>query len=327
MPEDSEKTQVRSLRSVIEDGDERHAFVVFLSGTSIGRMVRLPVGSCKMGRSRSSDLVLEEDGVSRLHAEIRLDERGDVHVLDLDSTNGTFVNGRRLKPSSPEPLNDGDRINIGGAILLRFSFRDQLEESFQNELYESAVKDGLTGAYNKRYLLDRLEQEFSYAERHQVPLSVVVLDLDHFKRVNDSYGHDSGDQVLEIVAANISQDLRPHDIFARYGGEEFVLLMRETTLADAMRLAERVRDLVEKIPFAFKGDTVQVTTSIGVASTDGAWHTSGRRLFVTADRNLYRAKQSGRNAVVGPDRAKESAAEAVAEAVAEPPQADGTEEP
>jgi two-component system cell cycle response regulator len=314
MHDDSEKTQVRSLRSVIEDGDERHAFVVFLSGSSIGRMVRLPVGSCKMGRSRSSDLVLEEDGVSRLHAEIQLDDQGQAQVRDLNSTNGTFVNGRRLKGDTPEPVQDGDRINIGGAILLRFSFRDQLEESFQNELYQSAVKDGLTGAYNKRYLLDRLEQEFSYAERHQVPLSVVVLDLDHFKRVNDSFGHDSGDQVLETVSRTISQDLRPHDVFARYGGEEFVLLMRETTLADAMRLAERVRDLVEQIPFSFKDQAVTVTASIGVASTDGAWHTSGRRLFVTADRNLYRAKQSGRNAVVGPDRAKEGASDAPPEA-------------
>lgn len=299
---DDEATQVHELKNLLPQTEEkpRSACLVVLSGSDIGRMHR--VGPLTLlGRSRKCQILLEEDGVSREHAQLRRDRNGQFVIEDLGSTNGTLLNGRTLV--RPTPVADGDKIQIGGAVILKFSLHDALDEDFQQRLYESAVRDHLTGAFNKRYLTERLDQEFAAAERRNRPLSLVVLDLDHFKTVNDTYGHDVGDQVLRQVAETIQGGLRREEVFARYGGEEFVLLMRDTSLADAMRGAERIRALVQRDPIALEdGGVVPITASVGVASTDGAWHHSAMRLFIRADRNLFKAKQAGRNIVVGPRR-------------------------
>ena len=302
MKDDAEKTQVRKLdRNMLAEGQPRHAYLIVLSGSEIGRMLRLSTGKTSIGRSRQCTFLLEEEGISRLHAELLIDNTGAPFIRDNHSTNGTLLNGRPVG-ELPTPVNDGDRIQIGGAVILKFSYQDHLEESFQKRLYSSAVRDPLTGAYNKRYLTERLEQEFAHAERRGMPLSLVVLDLDHFKRINDGYGHACGDEVLRSVAQHVEKHLRREEIFARYGGEEFVVLMRETSLDAAMRAAERIRRLVEGLPIAYGSRTLSVTASLGVASTDGAWHKNALRLFIAADRQLYRAKNLGRNTVCGPER-------------------------
>lgn len=297
-----DKTAAHPIKSILEFQDERQAFLIVLSGANIGKNHRLTEQVNGIGRSRKCQVVLEEDGVSRRHAEIEITSDGTALLADCGSTNGTYLDGRRLKTGERAALTDGARLMLGGSMVLRYSLQDQLDEKFQQKLYESAVRDGLTGAYNKGYILDRLDQEFSYAERHKTPLSLVVMDLDHFKRVNDTHGHDVGDEVLKAFSAAMMQALRPEDVFARYGGEEFVLLMRESTLAHAMRTAERLRAVVEALEIPSGEKTLKITSSLGVASTDGGWHKNGRRLFVQADRNLYKAKQSGRNTVCGPDR-------------------------
>lgn len=300
---DDEATQVRELKNLLGTTEEkpRSACLVVLSGSEIGRMYRVS-SLTTVGRSRSCDIILEEDGISREHARLRRDGAGTFFLEDLGSTNGTLLNGRAVP--APAPVADGDKIQVGGAVILKFSFHDALDEDFQQRLYESAVRDPLTGAFNKRYLTERMDQEFAAAERRTRPLSLVVIDLDHFKAVNDTYGHDVGDQVLRAVSEAIQGGLRREEVFARYGGEEFVVLMRETSLADAMRGAERIRGLIEARPIVLEdGQSITVTASMGVASTDGAWHNSAMRLFIRADRNLYKAKQAGRNTVVGPRRA------------------------
>ncbi|HJN72658.1 MAG TPA: GGDEF domain-containing protein [Myxococcota bacterium] len=303
---DDDKTEANPIKRHYDPSQEdREAFLIVLSGASIGKMHRLADGENTVGRSRKCNVVLEEEGVSRIHARVEADDDG-ARIADNGSTNGTFVNGHKLGAGEQPTLRDGDRIMLGGSMVLRFSLQDELDESFQQQLYESAVRDNLTGAYNKRYLLERLEQEFSYAERHGTPLSLIVLDLDHFKKVNDTHGHAAGDEVLRAVADVIQGAARAEDIFARYGGEEFVLMLRETSLHDTMRYAERLRVLTSEISVVFAGVSIEITCSLGVASTDGAWYKSGRRLFVKADRNLYQAKQSGRNCIFGPERTKKS---------------------
>jgi diguanylate cyclase (GGDEF)-like protein len=301
MKDDSEKTQVRKLNNLIGEGAvKRNAYLIVLSGSEIGRMLRLKAGKTTIGRSRSCTFLIEEEGISRLHAEVHIDEKGQPTVRDAGSTNGTLVNGRSVLKGI-QPLEDGDRIQVGGAVILKFSYQDHLEESFQQRLYSSAVRDPLTGAYNKRYLTERLEQEFAHADRRNVPLSLVVVDLDHFKRINDEYGHACGDEVLRMVAQHVEKHLRREEIFARYGGEEFVILMRETNLESAMRAAERIRRLIQGLSIPFSDKVLRVTASLGVSSTDGAWHKNALRLFISADRQLYRAKNLGRNTVCGPD--------------------------
>jgi len=186
---------------------------------------------------------------------------------------------------------------IGSTTILKFTYADELEENFQQKMYDAALYDGLTRACNKRHFLDRLPVEISYAKRRLTPLSLLMLDVDHFKQVNDQYGHPAGDQVLATIAQIVRGTIRAEDLFARYGGEEFAVLCRDTALSKAMRLGERLRAKVETHVFQHHAQRIPVTISLGVAAlregTDPA-----TQIIADADAALYEAKRGGRNRVM-----------------------------
>ena len=215
-----------------------------------------------LGRGERADVRLADDGVSRRHA-VLLAEGATVTLKDLDSANGTFCNGARIV--EPVRLADGDKISIGGTSILKFTYQDALEEQFNRRLYESAVRDGLTGVYNRRYFDDRLRAEMTYALRHQTSLTVMMADVDHFKRVNDERGHQVGDATLNEVARRLSSEIRGEDVLARYGGEEFAILCRDTEEVQAKSLAERLRRAVAQELSTADASRCQVTISIGIA--------------------------------------------------------------
>jgi diguanylate cyclase (GGDEF)-like protein len=216
----------------------------------------------------------------------------------MKSANGTLLNGQRVERAV---LHDGDKIQVGSTTILKFTYADRLEEDFQQKMYEAALHDGLTRAYTKRYFLDRLPTEVAYARRHATPLSLLMMDVDHFKTVNDTHGHPAGDYVLVLLAQLISTALRTEDLFARYGGEEFVVLCRGVALDNAALLAERLRGRIEGAAFEYQETPIPVTISIGVASyVEQA--DAGTKLIAEADAALYEAKRSGRNRVVRSSR-------------------------
>jgi len=271
---------------------ERNAYLIVLSGRAVGQMFKLTQGEHVLGRSADADIRLDDEGVSRLHAKMRRRSDGTVEVSDLDSTNGTYVNGAQIRHFT---LSDGDRIQIGSVTILKFSYQDSLEEQFQQQLRESAIRDPLTQAYNKRFFNEQLEKDFSHAQRHRLPLSLIMLDVDHFKSINDTHGHPAGDHVLQRLAATIMASLRTEDAFSRVGGEEFAVIMRDCTEPEAMQLAERLRRLVASTQFVYGGKTLPVTISLGVSSFDPARHPRITELVEEADRCLYEAKRRGRN--------------------------------
>lgn len=277
--------------------DEVNAYLIVLSGRSVGKMYKVPVGEVKLGRSLESDIRLEDEGVSRLHARMERTHEGQVILHDLGSTNGTYVNGSKITELS---LHDGDRIQVGSVTILKFSYQDSLEEQFQQQLYESATRDPLTQAYNKRFFDDQLDKDIRHAARHGLALSLVIMDVDHFKRVNDTYGHPAGDHVLQRLAATVMAQLRTEDAFCRLGGEEFGIIMRDCAPQEAAMLAERLRELVQHTRFVYGGEELPVAMSLGVASFDAARHPSAAELVEEADRFLYTAKRGGRNRVCGP---------------------------
>jgi len=247
-----------------------------------------------IGRTLDASLHIDDAGLSRKHARIyRVD--GDYFVEDLGSTNGTTVNGERIK--APQRLDDGMRILLGKSTVLRFSLQDKLEQEAAKRVYEQTVRDGLTGLHNRRYLEDRLQTEFSYAIRHGVPLGVMVVDADHFKRINDTHGHQAGDAVLKALGKILQAVPRMEDMAARYGGEEFVVIARGVGLEGTVALAERIRTQVMDEKFAFEGKQIPVTVSIGVTATDHRRHQSPSAMVAAADNALYRAKSGGRNRV------------------------------
>jgi len=277
------------------DKEGKKPCLVVLTGTEAGRVIPLLPGSHTIGRTLDTGIVIPHSSVSRHHAEIIVRGLDRVFVKDLGSTNGTRVNGKPLPNSEPRPLQPDDRIRLSKRVILKFSMQDQIESALQDGLYTSAMRDGLTGAFNKRFLLERLEEEFAHASRHQRPLALLVLDIDKFKRVNDTYGHAAGDQVLVTISELIHASLRTEDIFARYGGEEFVILMRETELKTATNVAERIRTCIAAEQTDFEGTPIRVTVSIGVTAMPPVRVGSTMELFVRADRLLYQAKQTGRN--------------------------------
>jgi diguanylate cyclase (GGDEF)-like protein len=273
---------------------EERAYLVVLVGTNVGEMYKISGEDIVLGRGGDTDIRLVDEGISRFHCRIRAE--GELLVVeDMHSRNGTFLNGNRIEQGV---LEDGDKIQLGRTTVLKFSFQDQIEESFQRRMFDSALRDGLTRAYNKRYFIDRLNSEMRFALRHKNPLALLLFDLDHFKRVNDEHGHLGGDLVLTEFSGLILDSIRHEDVFARYGGEEFAVLSRLVSAADSIRFAERLRRNVERLAVEYQSAVIPITVSIGIACLPDLPVQTPDDLLRAADRALYRAKQDGRNRVV-----------------------------
>lgn len=292
--DDHEKTAVlgvQDLGLLKFDEAKRSAYLITISGRNVGRMHKLNVERTQLGRAPDCEILIEDEGVSRRHAMIERGQEGYV-LWDNNSTNGVFVNGQKVPRHI---LQDGDRVQIGSNTILKFSFTDEVEEKFQKQLYDSATRDALTGAYNKKYFADQLKTEFAYCFRHKTPLSLMLFDIDHFKKLNDGYGHLAGDYALKTLAGVVHAALRTEDIFARYGGEEFGVILRDTDGERAFLIAERVRRNVEAHEFVFETQRLPVTISVGVATLTDGNYASPKHLVKAADEYLYKAKHNGRN--------------------------------
>ena len=294
-----EKTSVHSIQDLLGKSKQQSAYLIVISAKAaagVGRMFKLDKPEVVMGRSTDAHFQVEDDGISRKHAKLVLAATGQYQLVDLGSTNGTFLNGARVNVAE---LADGDKIQMGSNTVLKFSIQDQLEEQYQRSIYESATRDGLTRIFNKKYFLDTLRKEFAFCLRHRVALSLVMFDVDHFKKINDTYGHQAGDYVLSRIAQRISDTVRVEDIFARYGGEEFALMLRESAEDQALMCAERCRKAVDGTEFTFGGTPIKVTISLGIATLMDSDFAQPEDLIASADKYLYRAKRGGRNRVEG----------------------------
>ncbi len=267
------------------------ACLVIIYGADLGRRVVLEGSDLEIGRSVKCDLSLDQESVSRRHARIAWD--GTRYKLsDLGSTNGSYVNDELCQE---RVLRDGDQVKIGRTIL-KFMTGDNIEASYHEEIYRLMTFDGLTQIHNKRHFHETLDREVSRSSRYDRPMSLVVFDIDHFKRVNDTHGHLAGDALLRQLAALVRGRIRREDIFARVGGEEFAVLLPEIDLAGAAQFADKIRKACEAATFHFEDVAIGVTLSLGVATLKPPY-TTGEQLYQAADGVLYSAKQNGRNRV------------------------------
>jgi two-component system, cell cycle response regulator len=269
----------------------RHACLVVILGGEIGRRVALDGRDIVIGRSSQADLPLELESVSRTHAIVSRTSRGFV-LRDQESTNGTFVNEQ---PVRERALKDGDQIRIGRATL-KFLTSSNVEAQYHEEIYRLMTLDGLTQVYNRRYFQESLEREFSRSRRYRHPFALVLLDVDHFKRINDRHGHQAGDAVLKRVASVMKSKVRANDLVARIGGEEFALISPETTASGGRALADKLRRVIAAERIEHEGEQLQITVSFGVAEFDEQLE-SANALMKLADDRLYEAKRSGRNRI------------------------------
>jgi diguanylate cyclase (GGDEF)-like protein len=282
IPPESDREQKRNL-----------AYLVVLAGVSAGEMFKITAQKTVIGRGPNVTLRLTDDGVSREHCQLVVEgERVVLH--DLGSTNGTYCNGAR---TDRRELVDGDKIMVGSTSILKFTYHDYLDEVFQRQMYESALRDGLTKVFNRRYFTDHLEKEFAYALRHGTPLALIFIDIDHFKTINDTHGHSAGDFVLAELSAMLSTLLRTEDVLARFGGEEFTILCRGTDLPGVRVVAERLRGAVERRRFDYNGTRLPVTISVGISAIPDPSVQDHAAFLAGADKAMYEAKSSGRNRV------------------------------
>jgi two-component system cell cycle response regulator len=280
------------------------AYLIILAGDGLGEMHQLIGDEMIIGRAGRASLILRDDGVSRVHARLR--RLGDALVVeDLGSRNGTFVNGARL--GGPMVVRDGDKIHVGHRTVLRLTYHDALDDAFQKQLRDAAMYDALTHVYSRRYFVDRLEAELQFASRHEVPLALILLDLDHLKTVNDDFGHAAGDRALAEMARAVQAHVRAEDLFGRLGGDEFGVLCRGTPLAVAASFAERMRALVHALAVDVGPKETHLTVSVGVSAFPELRCESPQELVNAADRALYVAKARGRNRVaVHPDEGEDT---------------------
>ena len=270
------------------------ACLVTIYGPSLGRRIDLAAAETLIGRGAGCDVLLGSSDVSRHHARIQRTGGGWL-AEDLGSTNGTLINDERLVPGIPHPLRAGDLLNVAG-VIFKLLDGNHIEASYHEEIYRNAIVDGLTQIPNRRYLDEFLERELLRARRYERPLALLLLDVDHFKSINDQCGHVVGDRVLREIADAVRIGVRNECCFGRYGGEEFAVVLPETALPEALVVAERVRGLVEVHEFRVGREVLPVTVSIGVCVLDASIKTSDQ-MYQRADSRLYEAKRGGRNRV------------------------------
>ncbi|HEX4479025.1 MAG TPA: GGDEF domain-containing protein [Polyangiaceae bacterium] len=297
MSDFDEKTRVTQVvqgkvdDELAETGNDCLVVIYTKEPNLLGKRFVLDGPRIRVGRGADNAIVLEGDSVSRQHA--HFERRGTHwHVVDDGSTNGTYVNEKQIVREAA--LRSNDRVKVGPTILKYLSGADA-EAKYHEEIYRMTIVDGLTQIHNKRYLFESLEREIIRSRRHDRPLSLLMFDIDFFKRINDHFGHLAGDYVLRELAETVQSRIRRDEVFARYGGEEFVIVLPETTMDGAQNLAETVREKVADHPFVFQGEKIPVTISIGCALVHE--NDSAVELIQRADEKLYEAKRSGRNRV------------------------------
>jgi diguanylate cyclase (GGDEF)-like protein len=272
-------------------------YLILVNGGIPGSMLRVSTGGTRLGRAADNTFQFREITISRNHATLTVDPQGVVRLTDMGSTNGTYLNDRRLPELTPARVKDGDRIRLGSALVLKFVRLDPCEEQFQREMFERTVRDTLTGLYNRRYFLDQFGPLAESNAMRGLGLGVLMLDIDHFKRVNDTFGHDTGDQVLREMASVLREATRPEDLVARYGGEEFILALPVVAPDQATERAERIRAALAERRIVTASGPLRVTASLGLAYAGANRLSSASALISAADRCLYQAKNSGRNRV------------------------------
>jgi len=302
----SNRTELTTTQSR-QPGDphtDRRPALVFLRGELLAVPIPLERVEVTLGRALDADVRINDSQASRLHAQIRTerdDATGEVRyrLIDLKSTNGTQLNGKTINEAF---LEDGDKFVIGDQ-LIRFEMLDEIDREFQQQIHRLLVHDDLTGLLTSKSFFSELRREAARAEAEDRPFCVLMMDLDHFKEVNDTYGHLVGSETLEEVGGVIRGSLRAGDVGARFGGEEFAAFLLDADYAQGMVAAERVRSAIDKYQFSATrrgADGEQrkhhMTISVGVASfpTDAS---DPIQLVEKADSALYRAKRSGRNRV------------------------------
>lgn len=294
----ADQTLVReseTLKLKLEEARKAKPCLVIYFGNPLGKRFFLTEEPQAIGRGSECEIPIFEDSLSRKHAQVFKKEGGPYCIRDLGSTNGTFINNRKLLPGKAREITHGDFIKLGN-IVFKFIAKGKIDSVFHKEILILATRDDLTGIPNRKSIMAALEEEYHKAGMKNQPLSLIILDLDNFKSVNDTFGHAVGDLVLKEAADVIHDTVRDRDCVGRFGGDEFLAVLPNTSRTNAILVAERIRAGLEKHPFVHEGKEISITSSVGVAYLDESIQ-SIEALVKRADEAQYAAKKNGGNQV------------------------------
>jgi diguanylate cyclase (GGDEF)-like protein len=277
-----------------------HSIILTIIGGSeidFGKHFLLEKNKILIGRDDANDIAIHDEKISKFHCELSIvkDSQGieQIFIQDVHSTNGTYINGEVVDQIT---LHAGDKIQVGDTVL-SLSYNNELEKEYHAKLFNYAVRDTHTGLYNKRFIINELENISRIAKRSGRAFSIIIIDIDDFKQINDLYGHLAGDEYLKAIAALFTKSLREQDIAGRIGGEEFLIILPETTIEGAFQLAIRIRMNVEEFVLNYRGHKIKTTISAGVCQYENSIADTNELLDI-ADQALYETKRSGKNRVM-----------------------------
>lgn len=272
------------------------ACLTLLYGGPVGTEYPLTATETVVGRGSSANISIENQRVSRRHALITVDEKGNAFLVDLGSSNGTSINGTQIQR---QELKNGDKIQIGNYCILKFSRQDELEQNCQQELAKDRIEDVLTGAYTKKYLLDRLNGDYAHIKRHGGTLVLLMFELDEFKKFNNTHGQSTTDAVLKQLASVANSILRANDILARYSDSQFVVVARDIGDEGAVVLAQRIRRTIKEHKFLVDHTQIPISVSIGVSSLTDKAKKAAKLIKLASDYLKKAQKKGGSNSIAG----------------------------
>ncbi len=293
VPSDA-STQIISNEDLLElrKITEKIPALIVIQGNDAGRIFKLTNQAITIGRAAETHFCVNDQTVSRKHCLLEV-THANVILIDLESSNGTFINGQRI---TKKKLINGDKIQVGSTVM-KFEMTDIDESEFHEQIYHLITFDDLTSLFNRKYLFKQLELLLSTSPA-QGAFSLLFLDLDHFKQVNDTHDHLTGSGVLSEFGRLLLSNLRSSDIPCRYGGEEFIIILPETTALQAAFVAEKIRKLTARYQFFSRdGEPIQITVSVGIAEAAPTYKTP-EELIARSDEAMYQAKEHGRNKTV-----------------------------
>ena len=269
--------------------------ITAISGPRTGLSFQLELHTdITLGRSPEATIQIIDTGISRTHIRMHFDG-ASVFVEDLNSANGTYVNGTKL--TGKIEIKNGDQISIGVSTVLKLSLNNQLDAEYKDYIEEQLSKDILTSAYNRKAFAHFLNSAFISAKRDFSSLCLFMIDVDNFKTINDTHGHQVGDKILKHITDELIQTVRSADIVCRYGGDEFAIVCPNIDSLGGLQLAEQVRNNIEAMKFSVGNKKINTTLSIGVSNYPDNGITCVSQFIAYADKAMYKAKRKGRNQI------------------------------
>lgn len=282
---------------LLAESKSKTACLLILDGSDAGNLIALGSRPLILGRSPDCDVVLRDEGVSRHHAKVKLENNNRLSIIDLKSSNGTYVRGEKIEQAV---LEVGDKVLFGRHTLVRFILEDALDRVYQQDGTQRTTRDSLTGIFSYQYMEERIASELSYAKRHLTPLTVVMFRVDKLPSITRELGPETRDQLFVLLSQAVADVIRTEDIFGRSRNDGFAIIANGVGEKGGAILGDKVRTQLANRPVtaSSRNEEFQVTVSVGGVTVEPATDVDHIKVLAMAEHNLRQAQRRGLSQVM-----------------------------